>query len=239
MLHRARRFCSLHTRRLAGLISTAATPDLRDLYGQAARQNARTRNPVIVIPGVMGSRLIVPGRTIPIWGGDKRSDFVDHHDPIQARLFAHEMEMGTPLHLLTDDVEPDGSIYRLRAHRFGLSVQVKAYENIMRTLGAAGYQDAQTRSVRYGLDYGHDALAKCFEFDYDWRRSLPENAVRLGEMVEAVLRFAKREAGGREDLKVDIVAHSMGGLLLRYYLRYGKRLLPRDDEPIEPTWAGA
>jgi hypothetical protein len=35
------------------------------------------------------------------------------------------------------------------------------------------------------------------------------------------------------------VAHSMGGLLTRYYLRYGDADLPDDGAAPEPTWAGA
>ena len=41
------------------------------------------------------------------------------------------------------------------------------------------------------------------------------------------------------DVKFDLVGHSMGGLLVRYYLRYGPEPLP-DDGSIPPvTWAGA
>jgi triacylglycerol esterase/lipase EstA (alpha/beta hydrolase family) len=41
------------------------------------------------------------------------------------------------------------------------------------------------------------------------------------------------------DVKFDIVAHSMGGLVARYYLRYGTQDLPPDGSLPELTWAGA
>ena len=147
------------------------------------------------------------------------------------------MGLGKPLDELTDTLRPDGSVQRLRATRFGLSLQVRAYEKIMRTLGVGGYLSPETRPAKNMLDYGSQVLSKCFEFD--WRRSLPENAILFGEMVEAVLRFAQQETGSQENLKCDVVAHSMGGLLLRYYLRHGKKLLSDIGDNPAPTWEGA
>jgi len=40
------------------------------------------------------------------------------------------------------------------------------------------------------------------------------------------------------DVKFDIVAHSMGGLIARYYLMYGDAGLPEDGSLPEVTWAG-
>ncbi|MEM7626384.1 MAG: hypothetical protein AAF333_12380 [Planctomycetota bacterium] len=227
------------SRHLASLLNTVVTPDMRELYGRSARQGATTRNPVIVIPGILGSRLIDPESEKILWGGKTRAGFADQNDPKQARQVAHPMGLDQPLHELVDEIRPDGSVQRLRASRFGLSLQVKAYENIMRTLGVGGYLSPETRPAKNMLDYGTDVLSKCFEFDYDWRRSLPENAILFGQMVEAVLRFARRESGCPKGMKCDVVAHSMGGLLLRYYLRYGKTLLPSNGEDREPTWEGA
>ncbi|MEM6391624.1 MAG: hypothetical protein AAF797_02505 [Planctomycetota bacterium] len=238
-MNRLKTYWASHSRRLATMLNSVTTPNMRVIYGKAAQQGARTRNPVVVIPGILGTRLVSPQRATPVWGGASRAEFADEQVPEEARMIAHDMKLNVPLHELTDDLQPDGSIHRFKARKFGLSLQVRAYENIMRTLGAAGYIDENTRLTRRGLDYGKDVLSKCFEFDYDWRRSLPENAIRLGTMIETVVRFAKRESGCRDDLKVDVVAHSMGGLLLRYYLRYGKTLLPEDGGEREPTWAGA
>ncbi len=41
------------------------------------------------------------------------------------------------------------------------------------------------------------------------------------------------------NVKFDIAAHSMGGLVARYYLRYGTSELPDDGTLPEITWAGA
>jgi pimeloyl-ACP methyl ester carboxylesterase len=43
----------------------------------------------------------------------------------------------------------------------------------------------------------------------------------------------------RPDLKFNIVAHSMGGLVARYAAMYGDADLPADGDEIVPTWAGA
>jgi pimeloyl-ACP methyl ester carboxylesterase len=52
---------------------------------------------------------------------------------------------------------------------------------------------------------------------------------------QIAIRFGIKD----HDVKFDIVAHSMGGLVARYYLRYGARDLPPDGSLPEPTWAGA
>ncbi len=64
---------------------------------------------------------------------------------------------------------------------------------------------------------------------YDWRRDLVASVRRLSDVIEAV-------AASRRDghARFNIVAHSMGALVARYYLRYGTA------EPGGPvTWAGA
>ena len=41
------------------------------------------------------------------------------------------------------------------------------------------------------------------------------------------------------DVKFDIIAHSMGGVLARYYLQYGSSDLPLDGSLPEVTWEGS
>ncbi len=68
-------------------------------------------------------------------------------------------------------------------------------------------------------------------FAYDWRRDLVESARRLDETLAALA-----DARGDADTQFNVVGHSMGGLIARYYLRYGTAE-PDPDAPV--TWAGA
>jgi pimeloyl-ACP methyl ester carboxylesterase len=53
------------------------------------------------------------------------------------------------------------------------------------------------------------------------------------------MRFVQRERNVRQEIRFDIVAHSMGGLLLRYFLQFGDQLLPYDGSLPACNWRGA
>ena len=92
------------------------------------------------------------------------------------------------------------------------------------------------------MDYGEDHYT-CFQFAYDWRRSSAENAVLLGKFIEEKKAYVEAENrkrfGKSAEVKFNIVAHSMGGLVTRYYLRYGKQGMPIDGSAPQLNWAGA
>ena len=52
-----------------------------------------------------------------------------------------------------------------------------------------------------------------FVFQYDWRKDIVSNSDLLNEKINAILATAS--AG----IKVDIIAHSMGGLVAREYIK--------------------
>ncbi len=73
--------------------------------------------------------------------------------------------------------------------------------------------------------------AQIIPFSYDWRQDNFKAVTELGQLVDKLI-----DSGTRS---ISILAHSMGGLIATYYLRYGKQEPEKTPElPIE-TWNGA
>lgn len=224
-----------------GCVSVKAGPELGQLYNKAAQHHGPMRNPVIVIPGILGSKLVEKDTGQIVWGAFANG-YANPDRPEGARLLALPMAEGKTLAELTDNTSSAGALERLKVSLLGLPVQLNAYVHILGTLGVGGYQDQQL-AMSGAVDYGNDHFT-CFQFDYDWRRDNAENAARLHEFILERRAFVqdqyfKRYGIKDAEVKFDIVAHSMGGLVSRYFLRYGRAPLPEDGGPPKLTWAGA
>lgn len=216
-------------------------PNLAAIYNRSAQYHGADRNPVILIPGITGSKLVdaETGRTV--WGAFA-GDYAKPGRPEDARMMALPMQQGIALRDLRDEVYPDGILDRVRISVLGLPLNLRAYFHILSALGAGGYRDetlAQGGTVDYGA--GHFT---CFQFDYDWRRDNVESAQRLHAFIQEKKAYVleelrKRDGTAPESIQFDLVAHSMGALLARYYLRYGSADLPGDGSVPPPTWEGA
>jgi pimeloyl-ACP methyl ester carboxylesterase len=80
-----------------------------------------------------------------------------------------------------------------------------------------------------GYERGKDG----FPFAWDWRRDMVEAAQQLDKAIEEI-----KKKKGRPDLKVNLLCHSAGGLVARYYAKYGGKDVLNDPAPV-PTYAGA
>ena len=225
---------------LTGCAGGEKTADLSALYDRAAQYHGVERDPIILIPGLIGSELTHAPSDTTVWGAFT-GEYADPRTPRGARLVGLPMRTGAPLSALRDSVRPDGALEEVEASVLGLPVALDAYIDILRSLGIGGYRDESGALDK--VSYGPDHFT-CFQFDYDWRRSNAENARRLHQFIQKKRAYVQRqyeERFGVEDYDVqfDIVAHSMGGLVTRYYLRYGAAQLPTDGTAPEITWAGA
>ncbi len=243
-LLRHRALLSIALAFLAGCADTGAKrPDLNALYSRSAQTIGDERHPAIVIPGILGSKLKDPASDRFVWGafvhGAADPDFED-----DARLFSLPMREGVPLRELRDDVTQAGVLDTLTIDVGVLPVELEAYLGIMKTLGVGQYRDAQILGAGYDpsrVDYAGKHFT-CDQFGYDWRRDISENAAALDELIRRTLegaRAAARANGQPGPDQVDVLAHSMGGMVLRYYLMHGTQPLPDDGSLPAITWAGA
>ena len=152
------------------------------------------------------------------------------------------MQDGVALARLRDDLIPAGALDRVVVYFMGYPLAQQAYSQLLAALGVGGYRD-EALAQAGAVDWGDDHFT-CFQYDYDWRRDIAESAAGLDRFIREKRLYIQQEYEERygiknHDVKFDIVAHSMGGLVGRYYLRYGTVQLPKDGSPPPVTWAGA
>ncbi|MEO1689606.1 MAG: hypothetical protein AAFU61_17070, partial [Pseudomonadota bacterium] len=148
-----------------------------------------------------------------------------------------------PLSALTDGVHVDGVLREANASVFGGVVQQQVYSGLVEALNAGGYEFSRTEAeerARQGENPGS------LEFPYDWRRDIVEAAQALDAFIERKARQIERvrrarygRAPAAAGLRFDFVAHSMGTLLLRWWLMHGAADLPAGGGLPALTWAGA
>lgn len=73
-----------------------------------------------------------------------------------------------------------------------------------------------------------------FALSYDWRRDLVEAAKELDALIKKI-----KINTANPNIKINLICHSAGGLIARYYIKYGASdVLDQDPLPM-PSYAGA
>jgi len=175
---------------------------------------AETRPPVVFIHGAFGSRLRQRGTGEEIWPVGITDLLVSDYDELACRL---DPQTGDAT---GDDIEA--------FDLFDDVGVVEFYGSLVQMLtNVGGY-----RRARPGAPIEGDS-PRLYALLWDWRRDMVAAARQLDELIEQV-----RATHQSPDLKVDLVAHSSGGLVARYFLLHGAASLAECD-PLRPSCAGA
>ncbi|MDF2681928.1 MAG: esterase [Brevibacillus sp.] len=160
--------------------------------------------PVIVIPGIGGSRLEAEedGKISEIWLGLGDS-LIGINDPRHRRLLALE-----PIRPNSVDVQPreDGiSIFPERADEGFRAIEYLSYSPLDPIRDTTEQYYSMVKQLE---KMGYKKFRSLFAMPYDWRYSNTKNAVALKQKIDLALQ----RSGASQ---VQLVAHSMGGLLVR------------------------
>jgi len=197
----------------SGCISARRSPNLEHIFAVARATTGK--RPVIIIPGILGSELINSKTGEKVW-------------PSAFRTADDGLPMTPDLARNHDDLVPGKIVETVRLAK--ILPEVFVYRDLLEALRHyAGFRDGDWNNP--GTDGDKDTF---YVFAYDWRQDNVTNARELIRQIEHL-----KERLRRPDLRFNIVAHSMGGLIARYAAMYGNTDLPGDNDEIRPTWAGA
>jgi len=113
---------------IPGQMMKKSLPQFDQIYDRAAHYKNSIRNPVIVVPGMMGSKLNEASTGRLLWGAFDQTS-IDATNPTDIRLMACPIEGG--LNRFDDGVGASGVLDSLRIEFAGLELRQKAYLNIL------------------------------------------------------------------------------------------------------------
>lgn len=169
--------------------------------------------PVIIIPGLIGSELVNKDTGESVWFHLQRAKKDDLRLPVTPNIARNR-----------DALVPGDIIRNVKLIRILPEIQI--YDRLIESLKADGYTEA-----RWDAPAATDVF---YVFPYDWRRDNVETARILTEKIQNLKSRLRKP-----DLKFNVIAHSMGGLIARYAAMYGSADLPAGTRRIVPNWTGA
>lgn len=168
-------------------------PDLAQLYQQHGTDHSNT--PLILIHGTMGSKLRMKESGDEVWPGK-----------INQLIFSNYSKLANQISPETIEIRPSEiEAYAIFDSYSGISI----YDEIIQTLSEFG--DFHLSTLGEPIAAGRSL----YVFNYDWRQDNVHNAQLLSQFIDKVLKKHP------QNQQIDVVAHSMGGLILRYYQRFG------------------
>ncbi|MFL6227903.1 MAG: lipase/acyltransferase domain-containing protein [Pyrinomonadaceae bacterium] len=195
------------------------TPDLARIFESARARKGKP--PIIIVPGILGSQLRNRKTGEIVWPSAIRSDVDGLSLPMTPDLPQNRDD------LVADEIVTTARLFP-KLERF--SPEVLVYRQLLAALkDYGGYREGSWDNPAPG-----DDADTFFVFPYDWRRDNVESARLLVRRIEELKRKLNKP-----NLRFNVVAHSMGGLVARYAAAYGASDLPPAGVAPQLTWAGA
>jgi len=218
-----RLFRPLHVLLLLTVVATnacllkASKPNLPAIFPAPIVAKRTGKPPIIIIPGVTGSELVARTTGVKLWPDLFPEDKGALALPITSTTLSENH----------DDVVASSVIESAQLIKF--MPEIGVYGALLKALEAqGGYRRGDIDAPP--PDGDRDTY---YLFAYDWRRDNVESARKLAEKIAEIKRRTNRP-----DLRFDIIAHSMGGLIARYFAMYGDADVLGDRWP-RPDWRGA
>ncbi len=164
---------------------------------------------------MLGSELINPKTGEKVWPSAFRTS--QEGLPISPDLAANR-----------DELVPGKIIETVRLSK--VLPEVYVYRDLLEALRKyAGYREGDWNNP--GPDGDRDTF---YVFSYDWRQ---DNVFNARELIKRIQRLKIKL--GQPELRFNVVAHSMGGLIARYAAMYGNNDVLDGDAEVQPEWPGA
>jgi pimeloyl-ACP methyl ester carboxylesterase len=196
----------------------ASRPNLPSIFPAPIVAKQTGKPPIIIIPGITGSELVNRTSGEKLWPDLFPEDKVALALPITSTTLSENR----------DDIVASRVIESAKLTKF--MPEIGVYGALLKALeNQGGYHRGDIDAPP--PDGDRDTY---YLFAYDWRRDNVESARKLAEKIAEIKRRTNRP-----DLRFDIIAHSMGGLIARYFAMYGDvDVLARPQQP-RPDWRGA
>ena len=191
-------------------------PNLDAIFARSKLRKGK--RPVIIIPGILGSELVNSETGERVWINLSAAKTDGLSLPISPGLKENRDRL-----IATRIIE--------RAKISNFLPEVSIYEALIQAVERYG---GYTKGDWENPDTANGGLDKYYVFAYDWRLDNVANAHLLLSKIQDL-----KAKLGDDELRFNIIAHSMGGLIARYAAMYGNADLPTDGLAPAPNWHAA